>query len=267
MSGTHSKSKRSFTEGLVSVRTTTCAVWLSVATIAVAAGDVPIQGPINQLCPVMPEEPVDSRFTLEFEGRKIGFCCEKCVAKFAANPQRYRDRLLELVSESNSLSTGSMAMPAHPPETKPGSAKAWRELLGRYHPVFVHFPIACAPIALVGFSVWLGTKNPSFAAADAPPLMLGGALSILAVVTGNIAEDSTGFGPSLQKYLEWHEFAGTTLMILTLALCGFRIWRWRRHSGAWLGLYGGGLAVASLVAGIAGFLGGTLVFGTGHLWP
>lgn len=127
MSGTHSKSKRSFTEGLVSVRTTTCAVWLSVATIAVAASDVPIQGPIKQLCPVMPEEPVDARFRLEFEGRRIGSCCEKCVAKFAADPQRYRDRLLELVSESNSLSTGSTAMSAQPTpseETQPSQAHA-----------------------------------------------------------------------------------------------------------------------------------------------
>ena len=238
-----------------------------LAMTFVAVGDGPTASPVNETCPVMPEEPVDPKYTLDFEGRTIGFCCEKCVAKFQANPDRYRARLPELASRNDE--SDDRSTPGKPPAEGAGinPARGWVPLLGRYHPVFVHFPIAGAPLALLGLCCWLATRNQAFAAADAPPLLLAAAFSIVAVVTGNIAEETDSFSPSLQKYLLWHEYAGTTLMSLLVALGVIRIWRWRRFSGVWLRLYACGLVLATLVAGISGFLGGTLVFGTDHLWP
>lgn len=267
MSGRHVRPLRSFSERLVNLSMMTCAAWLTVATTALAASAVPTRNPVNQLCPVMPEEPVDSRFILEFKGRTIGFCCEKCVAKFQANPDRYRARLPQFAAANGDSDEMRIADDVPSNAVSAGAAPNPVELFGRYHPVLVHLPIAGMPLALIGLCSWLVTKNAAFAAADAPPLLVGGAISIAAVVTGNIAERSTSFSPSLQNYLRWHEYAGTVLMALAVALCVLRIWRWRRLSGAWLGLYGGGLVVASIVAGISGFLGGTLVFGKGHLWP
>lgn len=57
----------------------------------------------------MTDEKVDPAFTTTYEGRLIGFCCEKCLAKFVANPQRYASRLAE------------RPPPASPPRVKPGS--------------------------------------------------------------------------------------------------------------------------------------------------
>lgn len=57
------------------------------------------QQPINVFCPVMTEEEVKPEFTTIFDGRVVGFCCEKCLAKFTANPDRYAERLPKLESK------------------------------------------------------------------------------------------------------------------------------------------------------------------------
>jgi len=45
--------------------------------------------PINQVCPVS-GKPVDPAHTVVDQGKTIGFCCEKCAAKFSANPEQFR---------------------------------------------------------------------------------------------------------------------------------------------------------------------------------
>ncbi|HNO78140.1 MAG TPA: hypothetical protein PKN33_08780 [Phycisphaerae bacterium] len=52
--------------------------------------------PINKICPVMTEENVIPEFTTTFQRQVIGFCCDKCLAKFEANPSRYVARVAEL---------------------------------------------------------------------------------------------------------------------------------------------------------------------------
>ncbi len=48
--------------------------------------------PINALCPVS-GTPIDAAHTLVFQGRVIGFCCERCPAKFSADPASYASKL------------------------------------------------------------------------------------------------------------------------------------------------------------------------------
>jgi len=38
-------------------------------------------------------DPVDPKAIVEHEGHKIGFCCEKCAAKFQKEPAKYMDKL------------------------------------------------------------------------------------------------------------------------------------------------------------------------------
>ena len=42
----------------------------------------------NTICPVM-GEPVDKNIFVEYNGRKIYFCCKDCVKKFEENPEKY----------------------------------------------------------------------------------------------------------------------------------------------------------------------------------
>lgn len=48
--------------------------------------------PVNDVCPVA-DKPVDPAFTLEHEGRRIGFCCAKCRAAFEKEPAKYAGKL------------------------------------------------------------------------------------------------------------------------------------------------------------------------------
>lgn len=43
-------------------------------------------GPVNAMCPVTTDEPIDPRFIVEYEGNVVGFCCRKCRTKFEQDP-------------------------------------------------------------------------------------------------------------------------------------------------------------------------------------
>lgn len=44
--------------------------------------------PENRICPVM-GNPVDPKVYVDYEGRRIGFCCAGCDDLFKANPEKY----------------------------------------------------------------------------------------------------------------------------------------------------------------------------------
>lgn len=47
----------------------------------------------NTQCPLT-GAPVDASFAITFEGKRIAFCCGKCLASFREDPERYRAKLL-----------------------------------------------------------------------------------------------------------------------------------------------------------------------------
>lgn len=230
----------------------------------------------------MTEEPVDPNITTVYDGRTIAFCCDRCLAKFHADPQRYLSRLPAFASAGAGAEAANS--PGQQPEAaahEPGAAASsagasgagerdesdeervpW---LGRVHPVLVHFPIAGLMLALLGFALHAITRRAEFAAADVVPLAVGALSSIAAVITGNIAEDALRFGPRLHEIAERHETLSTIVMILTLVLLGLRLWCWKGLHGPWWWAYGGGLLVACVLVGLTGFFGGSLVHGPEHL--
>lgn len=242
-----------------------------IVSAASAADTVFAVAPINEMCPVMPEEKADPAITVEYRGKTVAFCCDKCVRKFTADPQRYAMRLSGLAEpESESTGPAELAVPERGERqgrsTPDGSAVAGpRPILARYHPVMVHFPLAGLPLALVGFLLHRVTGKPIFFAADVPPLLASAVAGIAAVITGNWAEDSERFSDAMRFYVDWHQYAGTTLMIVAIALSALRLWRWNRLTGGWQWLYGGALFLACLVSAATGYLGGSLVFGPDHL--
>ncbi len=48
--------------------------------------------PINTVCPVSGED-VDPKITYAYNGKTFAFCCNKCLKKFKADPQKYLSRL------------------------------------------------------------------------------------------------------------------------------------------------------------------------------
>lgn len=82
------------------------------------------RAPINKMCPVMTEETVKPEFTTVYQGQLIGLCCDKCLAKFEANPNRYAARVSEL--QAQKPQPNEVAHPAH--EHGDADAAAVREL-------------------------------------------------------------------------------------------------------------------------------------------
>ncbi len=258
-----------------------CMLSLAAPLSAQEAGSQP---GLNKFCPVMPEEEADPQIITVYEGRTIAFCCDNCLAKFKANPERYLDRLPSWVARA------AQPPEEHVPAIQPADAHEHGHgaeeiapnadgaggheheadggrppLLARVHPVLVHFPVAGIPLAVLGLLIYLISGKAVFAAADVPPLLLAALASIGAVITGNLAHDTLRFSSSLHEYVQWHQYAGATVMILVLALVVLRIWRWNRLTGCWLWLYGCGLLLAAILVGLTGYLGGSLVFGPDHL--
>ena len=48
--------------------------------------------PVNKTCPVS-GSPVNPKYSVVFEGRVIGFCCNKCPTEFWADPEKFRSKL------------------------------------------------------------------------------------------------------------------------------------------------------------------------------
>jgi YHS domain-containing protein len=45
--------------------------------------------PINTHCAVDKGDEIDPKVTYLYNGQVIGFCCEKCVAEFKKDPEKY----------------------------------------------------------------------------------------------------------------------------------------------------------------------------------
>lgn len=223
--------------------------------------------PLNTQCPVMTEEAIDPEITLTYRGKKVAFCCDRCVKKFQAQPEKYLPNLPQFAGL-----VGGFATTAEEADMTPAGQTLLRPddspltpFWGRLHPAIVHFPVAGLPMALLGLLAWTLSGKEMFARADFVPLVFAALAAVGAVLTGNIAEDSERFSPAMHEVVEWHQLLSTVVMVLALLLVAMRLWRWNRLTGGWRWAYGGGLLAASALVGVTGYLGGSLVFGPDHL--
>jgi YHS domain-containing protein len=44
------------------------------------------------VCPVS-GDPIDKKVSIDYQGRKVYFCCTACIAPFNADPNKYMDKL------------------------------------------------------------------------------------------------------------------------------------------------------------------------------
>lgn len=96
------------------------------------------------------------------------------------------------------------------------------------HPVFVHFPIALFPTALVFYLLGIFRKRIEFLRAGQICLILGLAGTIAAVLTGYFAQETFPHGETIHHMMETHELIG----FIILALAGIlTIWSFLRREG------------------------------------
>lgn len=244
-------------------------VAFAMAVVALAPRGVNAQD-INKMCPVMTDEEVDPEMTITFRGKTVGFCCDTCIERFQANPDKYLPRLPQFASaptagDSADTATHTEGAEHSHGESNESAADDRPPWWGRVHPVLVHLPLAGMPLALLGFLTWICRGRESFAKADVGPLLAATVAAILAVNSGKTLEEATRFSKSMHEIAENHEWYSERIMVLAIALSLLRIWRWNRLTGKWRWIYGAGLLVACGMLGYTGFLGGSLVYGPNHL--
>ncbi len=61
---------------------------LAPAVVA-APPDANTAQPVNRMCPVMPDQPASEEWWCDHDGRRVYFCCERCVQLFRAEPAKY----------------------------------------------------------------------------------------------------------------------------------------------------------------------------------
>lgn len=61
--------------------------------ITTSAGqNIDKEKPVNTICPVSGEE-VDQNITYTYNGKTYALCCNKCLKKFKADPEKYISRM------------------------------------------------------------------------------------------------------------------------------------------------------------------------------
>ncbi len=148
--------------------------------------------------------------------------------------------------------------PAAESVVTPSAGERSLRLLGKFHLLVLHFPIALLLAAAAGeaWSIWRGIGEPSLAVRFC--VMLG---AISAVVTAPLGwlHAATGFGLSSPVELGWHRLFGTSTAIVAVVVAVVSEIDSRRglRSG-WFRLL---LLLVAVLVSVTGFFGGRLVQG------
>ncbi len=268
------------------------ALWIHAARAAPEAQPT-TRAPVNATCPVTPGEPVDPGFTVEYEGRTIGFCCRRCLTAFSADPTRYvatldqpRDgsapshRHADNGAHTHASSPGSHAASGpvpdahahhdaahashdhsqHHAQNPPPKLIAW---LGKFHPAATHLPIGLLIGAAIAELCLMMTGKSAFRSAVGFCLITG---AVAAVLTATLGWFHGGFTLWDADWIQrTHRWLGTATAALSLAAMTLYL-RVRAPSpgGSAEIAYRVVLLLAAALVGVTGFFGGALVYGINH---
>ncbi|MFW5829157.1 MAG: DUF2231 domain-containing protein [Planctomycetota bacterium] len=216
---------------------------------------------------VLPGEPDDSEIVLCLSGD--GWAEQMPPPDSDAPPVSAEERALIAAWVAGGAGDAGLRpdqMAAPPPTIAPSDIESEAfngyRLIGKLHPVMVHFPIALLLIAalaeifvlmgvhslmpVVRFNLWVA--------------VLG---SIPSLITGLIAVPVRGYGPETVFLHKWLGIG--TAFIALLALIAYEVALRKDCRIARAGMRVA-LFLSALLIGIVGYTGGEIVYGVGHLW-
>ncbi len=234
--------------------------------------------PINTICPVMPDEAADPRFTLRFKGRLIGFCCRFCPDTFREDPRGYMANLpaaTPAVAAGGGTAAGdSPAAASGLPADDAGTAAAAADdddvqalpvWFGRSHVVFVHFPIGL--LVAAALAEFFTRRREGVVVNDAAYfcLRLGATFALLVAWTGWSRAEA--YPTPLVDELFLHRWIGASTFFLSVT--AWVLAARARSTGATPAArtaYRVALALMALATMGAGHFGGVLVHKPGYLF-
>jgi uncharacterized membrane protein len=152
-----------------------------------------------------------------------------------------------------------MAAPDSP--AKDGGSH-WVQMVGAFHPLVVHFPIALllTAAALEVISIWK-KDHSGLRFAIVINLTLGTLGAVVAAILGWMDAAQMGFEPDLKPVLAWHRWLGTSVAIgaLITAVLWFRAAGTTSKGSLWI--YRAALGLLAVILCFTGHLGALLVYG------
>jgi len=141
-------------------------------------------------------------------------------------------------------------------------ASPWLHLVGRLHPLIVHFPIAL--LLAAGLAELLELRRPARGGEGSSVarfcLLLGALGATAAAGAGWVNAAVEGHGRSVAHLIEQHRWAGVSVAVLSWATLA------AARSNAGGALYRGGLALTCALVAVTGHLGASLVWGEDYLF-
>jgi uncharacterized membrane protein len=137
-------------------------------------------------------------------------------------------------------------------------------LLGKLHPLLVHFPIALVLAAAAAELVAIRTRRASWRGVAVVNLRAGAAIGALTVIAGWIL--ATAPFVEATPSLALHRWTGVIAVAVTTA-AAVASRQSQVHSRSALVAYRGALFLAAALIAVAGHLGAALVWGTDFLKP
>jgi len=137
-------------------------------------------------------------------------------------------------------------------------------LVGRLHPLLVHFPIALVLVAVAAEAAATVTGRSRFRDAAVLNLRIGAALAFAAALAGWWLARPVRW--DVASLLEWHRWLGTSAALVALVAAMTSIGL-ASASPRRVAAYRIALLVAGALVAAGGHLGGLLVWGTDFLHP
>jgi uncharacterized membrane protein len=135
-------------------------------------------------------------------------------------------------------------------------------LIGKFHPLLVHFPIALVLAAAVAELVVIATSRQAWRTVSVANIRAGAALGVVTAITGWLFAVSPVVDATTS--LEWHRWVG---MAGAAGAIGAALLSSRLRVSRSAFVYRCTLFVTALLVAITGHLGGTLVWGARFFQP
>jgi len=137
-------------------------------------------------------------------------------------------------------------------------------LVGKLHPMLVHFPIALILAAAAAELIAIQTGRPAWRTIAVANVRAGAAVGAVTVVAGWALASAPFIEPS--RLLTWHRWTGSAAATGAIGAALISTWS-PVPSGRSVYLYRAALFAAAALVAIAGHLGATLVWGADFFRP
>ena len=137
-------------------------------------------------------------------------------------------------------------------------------LIGRLHPLLLHFPIGLVLAAAAAEVLAILTRRARWRAAAVANVRAGAAMAALTAIAGWGLTRAPFVEPS--RLLEWHRWMGVAGAVAAMGAAMASV-RLDVRSPRSVSVYRAALFAAAALIAVAGHLGGTLVWGVDFLRP